>query len=311
MKFAPKFFQLFSFVLIFSLTSCSWFEDSGTSSNSASGDAKAFSKSAEDLYREAKEKLSNANYPAAVRLFQEIERLYPFSDLAPRSRVMTAFAYYKDEEYEKAIDVIDNFVALNPGNKDIDFMYYLKATSYYDRISDVERDQEVTENARSAFKELIRRHPSSKYSKDAKYKIDLIRDHLAGKEMEIGRFYLEQKKYIAALNRFKQVLKDFEDTPQIEEALYRLVETNLILGLDEEAVKYAAVLGYNYPSGKWYRRAYNLVEKGESASAGNRFMEFFGFDNKIGSIRLPGLHSDEATDQQKELIDGSIQKELN
>jgi outer membrane protein assembly factor BamD len=259
-------------------------------------------KSAEDLYAEAKAMVTEGKYTKAIATFQEVERLYPFSNLAPKSQVMTAYSHYKNEDYDKAIGVIDSFVAINPGNAEIDFMYYLKATSYYDRISDVKRDQEITENAKKSFGEVMRRFANSDYARDSEYKINLINDHLAGKEMEIGRFYLKNRKYIAAINRFKEVFDKYQETPQIEEALYRIVETNKILGLNGEAKKYASILGHNYGNGKWYKRAYALLNGGDiSDDAGDddsseglfsgMFSGWFGGDDEVTDMET--LHKKE------------------
>jgi len=256
-KSSRLFFTLSVLLLSLTINGCSWFSDEKTGEEALK--TEVTKKSAEQLYTEAKELLGNGRYSKAVQSFKEIDRLYPFSDYAPKSRVMMAYSHYKDEDYDKAIAVIDNFVAINPGNAEVDFMYYLKGISYYDRISDVKRDQKITKNAKKALLEVVRRFPNTSYAKDSKFKIDLINDHLAGKEMEIGRYYLNSKKYIASINRFKEVINDYDDTPQVEEALYRLVETNLILGLSEEAVKYGSILGHNYPNGKWYNKAYKLL----------------------------------------------------
>ncbi len=224
-------------------------------------------KTDEQIYSEAKSLMNNGAYSKAAEVFSEIERLYPFSQLANKAKVMTAYAHYKDEEYDKAIDAIDAFINFNPGNEEVMFMYYLKAICYYDRISDTKRDQDITDKARQAFEELANRFPDSKYARDAKYKLDLIRDHLAGKQMEIGRYYLKTNKPLAAINRFKDVVKNYDNTSQIEEALYRLVETNLILGFDEESVRYASVLGHNYSNGRWYKKAYKLLNDEEKVGS--------------------------------------------
>lgn len=219
----------------------------------------------EELYNAAKQNFEEKKYKGAVENFQEIERLYPFSKLATKAQVMAAYSYYKDEEYEDAIDVIDNFIRLNPANSDTPYMYYLKALSYYNRIADVKRDQKVTKQALDALVEVTRRYPETEYARDANLKIDLVNDHLAGKEMEIGRFYLKDRKYIAAINRFRAVVDTYQTTSHTPEALYRLVESYLSLGLNDEAQKNAAVLGYNYQGTKWYKYAYKLMQSGESA----------------------------------------------
>lgn len=218
---------------------------------------------ADEIYAGANSQMEQGYLQKAIKGFEDLERLYPFSPLAAKAKVKTAVANYYDSEYDKAIDIIDEFVTLNPGNEEIEFMYYLKAICYYDRIQDVKRDQEITVKAQKAFEEVMNRFPESKYARDAKYKLDLIKDHLAAKEMEVGRFYIKQENYIAALNRFKEVVKNYDDTQQIEEALYRLVEANMLLGFEQEALRYGTILGYNYPSSKWYKRSYALLGKGK------------------------------------------------
>ncbi len=263
----------------------------------------------EDIFEEARKEMANKNYIRSVELFEEVERLYPFSELAPKARVMTAYSYYKDEEYDKAVDTIENFISLNPGSKEVPFMYYLKAISYYDRIKDIRRDQEVTRKAKVAFEDILRRFPNSAYAREAKYKLDLIRDHLAGKEMEVGRFYLKRKDYLAAINRFKEVLKEYDDTVQVEEALYRLVETNKILGINSESVKYAGILGYNYPSSKWYKRAYSLVNNGNTGDKKEGMLESmfsFGDNEDDEDLKAPELHPE--GDSIK--VDQLMQKEV-
>ncbi len=223
--------------------------------------------SAQKLYKTAKEFLDKKRYEKAIENFQEIERVYPFDKLATKAQVMVAYANYKNEEYDDAVDVIDKYIRLNPGSDDTVYMYYLKALCYYDRIADVKRDQKVTANALVALKELVQRYPESSYARDASLKVDLVEDHLAGKHMEIGRFYLQEKKFIAAINRFKKVVDEYQGTNHIEEALYRLTETYLLLGLKEEAKKNAAVLGHNYPDSKWYRYAYKILKEGKNKTS--------------------------------------------
>jgi outer membrane protein assembly factor BamD len=161
--------------------------------------------------------------------------------------------------------VIEQFVRLNPGNKNIPYMYYLLALSYYEQIADVRRDQEMTEKALAALRDVSARFPDSDYARDAKLKLDLAFDHLAGKEMEIGRFYQKQGKYISAINRFKAVVQKYETTSHVTEALYRLTETYMALGVVDEAKRYAAVLGHNYPKSKWYSYAYRITEEGKNS----------------------------------------------
>jgi outer membrane protein assembly factor BamD len=214
----PNLFSLTSvaLTLALALSSCSWL---GLGEDDEDVKEEMENKlPADEMYKGAEDLLDKGKAIKAIEQFQEVERLYPFSQYANKAKVMEAYAQYLNEEYDKAIDVVDEFVSLNPGNEEIEFMYYLKAICYYDRIQDVKRDQEVTRRAQSSFEELINRFPQSKYARDAQYKLDLIRDHLAAKDMEVGRFYMKQKNYIAALNRFKDVVKNYDTTQQIEEA---------------------------------------------------------------------------------------------
>ncbi len=220
---------------------------------------------AEEYYEVGIAEFERGSYKSAIENFEEIERLYPFSKLATKAQVMIAYSYYKNEDYDDTAIIVDNFARLHPGNADISYMYYLKALSYYDRIADVKRDQEITQEALKSLQEITRRFPDSEYARDAKLKIDLVYSHLAGKEMEIGRFYQREGKYLAAVNRFKIVVEHYQNTSHIKEALYRMAETNILLGLVGEARKSAAVLGHNYPDSKWYKYAYRLVEKGETS----------------------------------------------
>jgi outer membrane protein assembly factor BamD len=218
--------------------------------------------SAEILYEQAQAKMAKKSYQEAVEEFQEIERQYPFSPLATRAQVMAAFAYYKDQEYDDALVILERFIKLHPGNVDIAYAYYLRALCYYERIVDIKRDQEMTELALDALNDVIIRFANTDYARDAKLKLDLANDHLAGKEMEIGRFYQKRGEYIAAINRFKVVIDKFDTTTHTPEALYRLTEIYLTLGVEDEARRNASVLGHNYPDSKWYRYAYRLAAGG-------------------------------------------------
>ncbi len=213
----------------------------------------------EELYNEAYELVRAEDYTAAAEAFEEVERQHPYSQWATRAQVMAAYAYYEAGEYDAAIAAAERFIELHPGNKDVPYAQYLIGISYYERISDVGRDQGMTEEALRAFTELVRRYPDSPYARDAQLKIDLVRDHLAGKEMEIGRFYQRRGQYLAAINRFRNVVENYQTTTHVPEALHRLVESYLALGVEDEAEAAAAVLGYNYPDSKWYERSYALL----------------------------------------------------
>ena len=214
----------------------------------------------EQLYSAATRELERRRYDRAIAFFEEVERQHPYSSWARRSMLMKAFAYYQGNDYDEAIDAVDQFVALHPGNKDAAYAFYLKAMCYYERIRDVGRDQEFTDNAVAALTDVIRRFPDTEYAIDARLKLDLTYDHLAGKEMYVGRFYLRENKHIAAINRFKKVVDDYQTTSHAPEALHRLVEAYMELGIVNEARAAAAVLGYNYPGSRWYRDSYRLFE---------------------------------------------------
>ncbi len=214
----------------------------------------------EEIYNEAMNQLGQRNYVAAAKAFDEVERQHPYSVWATKAQLMAAFAYYQKNRYDEAIIALDRFIQLHPGNKDIAYAYYLKGLCYYEQISDVGRDQKMTDNALKALQEIVTRYPDSKYARDAKLKIDLARDHLAGKEMEIGRWYLNQRQYLAAIGRFRAVIEQYQVTTHVPEALHRLTEAYLGLGVREEAQSAAAVLGYNYPGSPWYLDSYALLQ---------------------------------------------------
>lgn len=214
----------------------------------------------ETLYSEAKRQLDRGRPQLAAALFDEVERQHPYSPWARRAQLMSAFSYYVAADYNKATASAQRFLSIHPGNQDAPYAYYLIALSYYEQISDVHRDQKVTEQALTALREVNRRFPQTEYASDARLKIDLVEDHLAGKEMEIGRYYQRSGKWIAAQIRFQNVIDTYQTTSHAPEALYRLVESSLALGIRPEAVKYAAVLGANYPGNEWYEKAYELIE---------------------------------------------------
>ncbi|MDA0702420.1 MAG: outer membrane protein assembly factor BamD [Proteobacteria bacterium] len=216
--------------------------------------------SVESLYNEGMDLLLQERQKEAADMFAEVERQHPYSVWATKSQIMAGYAYYQASEYDDAINSLDRFISLHPGNRDTAYAYYLRALSYYEQISDVKRDQRITELALNAFEEVVRRFPHTKYASDAAEKIDLTRDHLAGKEMDIGRYYLRQQQYLAAINRFRTVIEQFQTSTHTPEALHRLVESYMALGLTGEAQRTAAVLGYNFPESPWYADSYQLVE---------------------------------------------------
>jgi outer membrane protein assembly factor BamD len=223
--------------------------------------------SAEKLYADARDLIDQREYLEAVKAFEEVERQHPASELAVDGQIMAGYASYKAGKYDDAVATLQRFVRLYPANDSTSYAYYLIALSYYDQISDVGRDQKVTEQALQALREVIRRFPDTEYARDAKIKADLTVDHLAGKEMQVGRYYLVRDDTLAAINRFRYVVENYQTTSHVPEALHRLVECYLKLGVIEEAQRYAAVLGHNYPDSRWYEDTYNLMTGGEKPAA--------------------------------------------
>jgi outer membrane protein assembly factor BamD len=216
-------------------------------------------KPVDDLYNQAMDQMVEKRYADAAKTFETVESQHPYSVWATKSQLMSAYAYYEDSDYGQAIVEADRFIQLHPGNRDAAYAYYLKAISYYVQIVDVGRDQKTTQLALKALEDVVHRFPDSRYAKDAKLKIDFTRDHLAGKEMEIGRYYLNRGLYLAAMNRFRRVVDDYQTTTHVPEALERIIECDVALGLTSEAKRNAAILGYNYPGSKWYSYGYELV----------------------------------------------------
>jgi len=233
---------------------------SGLGGSDGPTDTAYVARDVESLYSAAKSRLDRGDLRMAAGLFDEVERQHPYSPWARRAQLMSAFAYYADREYGTAIQSAQRFLSIHPGNRDAPYAYYLIGMSYYEQISDVERDQAITRQALTALTELQRRYPRSEYAADARLKTDLLRDHLAGKEMEIGRFYQRSGQWLAAQLRFQNVIKDFQTTSHTAEALYRLTESSLALGLKDEALRYSAVLGANYPGNAWYKKAFDLMQ---------------------------------------------------
>ena len=243
-----------------SLTACSAFSDDEELSDPAEEvTAESSESEAGQLYNQARGKLVEKQYVEAIADFEEVERRYPFSDLAIRSQVMAAYTAYEAREYDQAISILDRYTRLHPGDKSVPYAYYLVALSQYEQISDVGRDQKITELAMQSLTDVLRRFPNTDYARDAKLKLDLTIDHLAGKEMEIGRYYQRRDEFLAAINRFRFVVENYQTTSHIPEALHRLVETYTAIGLEQEANRYAAVLGHNYPSSVWYRDSYQIA----------------------------------------------------
>jgi outer membrane protein assembly factor BamD len=211
------------------------------------------------LYTAAKKSMDSGDYEQAAKLFDEVERQHPYSIWARRAQLMSAFNYYLARKYPDAISSAQRFVTIHPGNAEAPYAQYLIGMSYYQQIDDVNRDQTNTQQAQDAFNDLIRRYPDTRYAADARVKLDLIKDHLAGKEMEIGRFYQRSGQWLAATYRFRTVIDQYQTTSGTPEALERLVECYLALGIPEEAQKSAAVLGRNYPESYWYKQSLRLL----------------------------------------------------
>jgi outer membrane protein assembly factor BamD len=211
------------------------------------------------LYSTGSQKLDRHQWDQAVDYFREVERQHPYSEWSRRAILMTAFAHYEGKKYADAVGDADRFIQLYPGNASAPYAYYLKAVCYFEQIVDVGRDQAATEQALSALKDVVRRYPHSEYASDARLKIDMVNDQLAGKEMTVGRFYLDNNQPIAAMGRFKNVVDKYQTTSHTPEALYRLVEVDLTLGLKNDALRNAATLGANFPGDRWYGYAYKLM----------------------------------------------------
>jgi len=214
-----------------------------------------------EAYQEGKEYLENGDPLFAAKKFNEAEILFPQSEWAPKSALMAAYSYYSYDYLKDAIAELDRFLKIYPKYKNLDYVYYLLGISFYEQIVDEKKDLQSIIKAKQYFEKVTNDYPKTSYALDSKFKIDLINDLLASKEMYIGRYYFEKKKWIAAINRFKTVVDNYETTIYTEEALHRLVEVHYTIGLKDEAKKYAKVLGYNYQSSEWYKNSYILFDK--------------------------------------------------
>ena len=212
------------------------------------------------IYGDAWKKIKEDDWVGAAKQFDEVERQHPYSIWARRAMLMSAYCYYHANHYSEAISSADQYIALHPGSREVAYAFYLKAVSLYEQIVDVGRDQSSTEGALTALQDVVQRFPDSEYARDATLKIDLTLDHLAGKEMAIGRYYLNKGDYVGAINRFRTVVEQYQRTSQIAEALERLTEAYYALGVYNEAKTAAAVLGANYPGSPWYKDAYDLLQ---------------------------------------------------
>jgi outer membrane protein assembly factor BamD len=228
-----------------------------------SKDDKILDDPADKLYNEGLFLMNQKrDYKAAAKRFEEVDRQHPYSEWARKALLMSAFAYYESREYEDTINSAKRYVTMHPGSPDVAYAQYLIASSYYDQIPDVSRDQGRTEKAMQALEEVMRKHPNTEYAASAKKKLEVARDQLAGKEMEVARYYLNKKDFTGAINRFKVVVTKYQTTRHVEEALTRLTESYMALGIVDEAQTAAAVLGHNFPDSRWYRDAYELVRAG-------------------------------------------------
>ena len=214
-----------------------------------------------EAYQEGVKNLETGDVLYAAKKFNEAETLFPQSEWAPKSALMAAYAYYTQDYYSDTIAELERFIRVYPLSKNLDYVYYLLGISYYEQIVDEKKDLQSIIKAKEYFKIVSKNYPNTNYSLDAEYKIDLVNDTLASKEMYIGRYYFDKKKWIPAINRFRTVIDDYETTIYVQEALHRLVEVHYILGLKDEAKKYAKLLGYNYQSSKWYEKSYSVFDK--------------------------------------------------
>jgi len=249
-----NFFSLF--LIIFFLISCSKNVENKTLINEKSLDLQVL-----EAYEQGMKSLEEGDVLFAAQKFNEAEILFPQSDWAPKSALMAAYSYYTQDYYGDTIAELERFLKVYPKHKDIDYVYYLLGISYYEQIVDEKKDLQTIVEAKKYFKTVIKNYPNSEYAIDANFKLDYVNDILASKEMYIGRYYFDKKKWIPAINRFKTVINNYETTIYAEEALYRLVEVHYTIGLKNEAKKYATLLGYNYQSSKWYEKSYNIFHK--------------------------------------------------
>ena len=242
------------------LSGCSLF-GSDDPTNDLNKDAAQYQERPIDqIYDNAWKQINKGNWDQAAAQFNEVDRQHPYSVWARRAQLMAAFCYYQSNKYDDAVSTADQYISLHPGSQEVAYAFYLKAISLYEQIVDVGRDQSKTQGALVALQDVVQRFPDTEYARDATIKIDLTQDHLAGKEMEVGRYYLQRGNYIGSINRFRVVIDQYQTTPQIAEALERLTESYYSLGLDSEAQTAAAVLGANYPGTVWYQDSFNILK---------------------------------------------------
>jgi outer membrane protein assembly factor BamD len=245
--------------------------------------------SVEELYNNGADALNDQKYASAILQFSQVEQNYPYSSWAVTAQLMEGYAQYLQNKYTDAIGTLDHFIQLHPTHRDIAYAYYLRALSYYEQINDIKRDQSDTRKAMAALQEVVNRFPDSAYARDSKLKIDLCVDHLAGKEMDVGRWYEKQRLYTAAIGRFQTVVNDYQTTNHVPEALHRLTEIYLILGLKADAKRTAAVLGYNYPGNRWYESSYDALVHDQLVEAAPAPPPGSGVSSDPGDTPRPGF----------------------
>jgi outer membrane protein assembly factor BamD len=250
------------------LAGCSWF--------SSDKDVTYTEQPVEVLYNRALDDLGRQEYKAAAKEFEEVDRQHPYSVWATKAQIMAAFTYYQSNKYDDAIIALDRFIQLHPGHRDIPYAYYLKGLCYYEQISDVGRDQRITQQALDSLSDVAKRFPDSPYARDARIKVELCIDQLAGQEMYVGRYYQKRQLYAGAIGRYRVVIERYQTTTQVPEALERLVECYLALGVKQEAQETAAVLGHNIPGSDRYQDAYFLVTGEGSRPEDEKSGWFFG-----------------------------------
>ncbi len=258
--------------LIFALISLLFSSCSDSQNNIGIGVSE--DKAAEEIFNSGERELIRRRYNDAAEKFKEVERLYPYSDWAKRALIMQVYSFHKDKEYENVVSAANRFIEFHPKDKDIPYAYYLIGLSYYDQVLAIGRDQKLTQEALKIFKLIIKEYPDSEYASSSQIKFDFLKNQLASKEMEVGRYYLKRSHYVSAINRFRGIIEDFSTTSQVPEALHRLVEAYLSLGLTDEAQTAGAILGYNYKSNEWYERSFELLRsKGlKPKSLGNSWL---------------------------------------
>ena len=260
MIFRGKFRAVLMVSAALALSGCSIF-GTDDATNDLNKDAAQYNERPIDqIYADAWKQINKGNWDQAATQFNEVDRQHPYSVWARRAQLMSAFCSYQANKYDDAVATADQYISLHPGSPEVAYAFYLKAISLYEQIVDVGRDQSKTQGALVALQDVVQRFPDTEYARDATLKIDLTQDHLAGKEMEVGRYYLTRGYYIGAINRFRVVIDQYQTTPQIAEALERLSEAYYSLGLDSEAQTAAAVLGANYPGTVWYQDSYNILK---------------------------------------------------